>query len=107
MSHGDPAVWRVSSKPCALPLTRSIGGYLCLRLQLLSLIGHLSDPETQTQDSGPMNVREALSNVAPMGLESGCRQRESVGVVGLEPPGLTSVPSSVCILNASDDILTY
>lgn len=52
-----------------------------------------------------MNLREALSNLAPMGLESGSRQGESVGDVGLDPPGLTSVPSSVCILNASDDIV--
>lgn len=75
---------------------------LSLRSQPLSLIGHLSGPETQTQDPDLMNVKEALSNLARMWLESGHRQGDSMCDVELEPPGVTGLLVSVCIQNTDD-----
>lgn len=49
-----------------------------------------------------MNVRKALSNLAPVGLESGYMQGESMGDVELEPPGFIGTRVSVCIYNAGD-----
>lgn len=95
MSHGDPVVWRLfflvyclwlEPLVTACDLTSSPLSWkdICLVLRhKLKMIESL------------MIVREALRNLASMGLESS--RGESMGGVELEPPGVTDMPVAVCI----------